>query len=220
MPTPVPFLTTLRKETVSRLAGLTTIFPRVYDSRLPQLKRELLPAVRVYTDSISHAGRSISIPDFKSTAHLLIQIVCEDITDALIAERLDTYCEVVKARLMGDGSWLQLFERIATIDTAIERNVEGEWRQTTATLDFALEYSCSWEPVVPDWLATVGIKVDVIDPAADPNRGEPGTPPNVDGGYPGGYPGPDGRIEVEATFINTDVPPHVSPFKNGLAKGK
>jgi hypothetical protein len=206
MPPPVPYLTMLRQETVKRLAELTTVFPRVYDSRLPQLKRELLPAIRVYTNSAAHLGRSISIPDFRTTAHLIVQIICEDITDAAIAERIDVYCEVVKNKLLCDGKWLQLFERCETLDLEIDRNVEGEWRLTTATLDFGVTYSCSYEPVVPDWLLTVGLKVDVIDPAADPNTGPPGTPPNVDGGYPGGYPGPDGRIEVEANFIHPGLP--------------
>jgi hypothetical protein len=193
---PVPFLTTLRKETVARLAELT-VFPRVYDSRLPQMKRELLPAIRVYTVSAGHLGRSISIPDFQTTSHLIIQIICEDVTDAAIAERIDVYCELVKVRLLCDPKWLQLFERVLTIDEEIERNVEGEWRLTTVTMDFGFQYSTSYEPVVPDWLEIVHTKIDVIDPAADPNRGPVGTPPNVEGGYPGGYPGPEGRIEAE-----------------------
>jgi hypothetical protein len=212
---PVPYLTTLRQETVRRLAELAA-FPRVYDSRLPQLKRELLPAIRVYTNNANHVGRSISIPDFLTTAVLTVQIVCEDITDATIAERMDIYVELVKNRLLCDGEWLQLFEKVTGLAVDLDRNVEGEWRLTTATMEFALEYSCSYEPVVPDWLVTVGMKVDVIDPAADPNTGPPGTPPNVDGGYPGGYPGPDGRIEVEATFVN----PIPVPKTNGQAKGK
>jgi hypothetical protein len=213
---PVPYVTKLRKETIARLIALPQ-FPRVYDSRLPQLKRELLPALRVYTNSANYQGRSISIPDFKTTAHLIIQVICEDITDALIAERMDLYCELVKVCLMSDGKWLQLFERLLTIDIEIDRSVEGEWRLTTATIDFALEYSCSYEPVVPDWLQTVGMQVDVIDPAADPNTGPPGTPPNVDGGYVGGYPGPDGRIEVEGIF-NT-IPPVVIGNIVGINKG-
>src|SRR5690349_726344 len=109
MPRPVPYLTTLRHETVARLGGLP-VFRNVYDSRLPQLKRELLPAIRVYTNTANHTGRSISIPDFLSTAHLLVQIVCEDSTDTRIAERMDRYCELVKWKLLRDGEWLQLFE--------------------------------------------------------------------------------------------------------------
>lgn len=218
MPPPVPYLTTLRQETVERLADLLPLFKHVYDSRLPQLKREMLPALRVYTTTHNMVGRSISIPDFQTTAHLLVQVVCEDITDAKIAERVDRYCEIVKARLMCDGKWLQLFERILSIDTEVERNVEGEWRLTLATLDFALQYSDALEPDIRDWLESVHLKVDVIDPAADPNTGPPGTPPNVEGGYPGGFPGPDGRIEVDARFLNPTPPEGWQPREP--AKGK
>lgn len=212
MPPPVPYLTTLRHETVARLAELPA-FKHVYDSRLPQMKRELLPAIRVYTNTTNQVGRSISIPDFLSTAHLLVQVICEDITDARIAERVDRYCEVVKCRLLSDGEWLKIFERVLSIDTEIDRNVEGEWRLTTATLDFALQYSCAWEPDIRDWLETVHLDVDVIDPAADPNTGPPGTPPNVEGGYVGGFPGPDGRIEVDARFVNPTPPDGWTPAK-------
>src|SRR4051794_2727271 len=111
MPPPVPYLTTLRHETVERLAS---VFPRVYDSRLPPLKRGHLPAVRVYTRADNYVGRSIAIPDFLTTAHLIIQIICEDATDATIAERVDVYCEAVKQRLLSDSLWLQLFERVLT----------------------------------------------------------------------------------------------------------
>jgi hypothetical protein len=57
----------------------------------------------------------------------------------------------------------------------------------------------------------VRLHVDVIDPAADPNTGEPGTPPNVEGGYPGGYPGPDGRVEAEFEVVNPEPPEGWTP---------
>jgi hypothetical protein len=207
---PVPYLTTLRQETVSRIATLPGVFKRVYDSRLPAITREELPAVRIYTAAASQ-GLSISIPEFRTIAQLVIQIICEDITDAAIAERVDVYCDIVKARLLSDGAWLQLFERVLSIETEIERSVEGEWRSTVATLTFGIQYTEAWPPYIPDWLETVRIKVDVIDPAADPNTGEPGTPPNVPGGYPGGYPGPDGRIEIDAGVINPTPPEGWTP---------
>jgi hypothetical protein len=202
MPPPVPYLTTLRQETVERLAGLP-VFKHVYDSRLPQLKRELLPALRVYTSATSQ-GLSISIPEFRTTAALVVQIVCEDTTDAKIAERVDRYCELVKARLLRDGKWLQLFERVLSIDTDIERSVEGESRTTTATLTFSLQYTEAWEPYVPDWLESMKIEIDVISPAADPNVR---------------FPGPDGRIEVDGRVTNPK-PPAPSPIDDPLvAKG-
>jgi hypothetical protein len=173
----------LRQQTVERLAELP--FRHVFDSRQPQIRREMLPAARVYTSS-SAQGRSISIPDFLSTTTLTIQIVAEDITDARSAEHVDALCEVAKSRLLCDPKWLVLFERVLSIDTEVERNVEGESRATIATLTFALQVSEYYEPVIPDMLEHLHVDVDVIRPAADPNLR---------------YPGPDGRIEVSADFF-------------------
>jgi hypothetical protein len=202
---------TIRQETVNRLSELPA-FRRVYDARMPQLRRDMLPAVRVYT-SATAAGLSISIPEFRTTTTLIVQIIAEDITDAATALKIDELCEAAKVRLLCDGKWLQLFERVLSIDTEVDRNIEGEWRNSVATMTFSLQCTEAYEPEIPDWLDKISLRratngrgfgVDVIDPAADPNTGPPGTPPNVEPqppGYPGGHPGPDGRIEVEAEFV-------------------
>jgi hypothetical protein len=203
---------TIRQETVERLAGLAA-FQHVYDSRQPQLKRDMLPAVRVYTTGNSQ-NQSLNIIELRTTINLVVQIVAEDITDASNAERVDDLCEITKHALFRDPLWLRMFERVLSLDIEVDRNVEGEWRSTTATLSFALQCTeafgpddeASW-PKLP-WLKQADVRVDVIDPAADPNTGPPGTPPNVPGGYPGGHPGPDGRIEVHASFLN---PPEEDP---------
>ena len=173
----------LRQHTVERLAELP--FRQIFDSRQSQTRREMLPAVRVYTSS-SAQGRSISIPDFLATTTLVVQLVAEDITDARSAEHVDALCEAAKSRLLCDPKWLVLFERVLSIDTEIERNVEGESRTTIATLTFALQVSEYYEPVIPDMLEHLHVDVDVIRPAADPNLR---------------YPGPDGRIEISADFL-------------------
>jgi hypothetical protein len=178
------YIAQLRQQTVERLAELP--FRHVFDSRQPQIRREMLPAVRVYTSS-SAQGRSISIPDFLSTTTLVVQVVADDITDARSAETTDTLCEAVKTRLLCDPKWLVLFERVLSIDTEIERDIEGESRTTIATLTFALQVSEYYEPVIPDMLDHLHVDVDVIRPAADPNIR---------------FPGPDGRIEVSADFLS------------------
>lgn len=191
----VPCLTHLRHETVKRLDALRSFKGRVYDSRLPQLRRGLLPAIRVYTTSATSTSLSISIPEFRTVALLAVQIVSEEATDPKLAEQVDAFIDVVRSRLLRDGKWLQLFERVVTIDTDFDRSVEGEWRTTTATLTFHLQYTEAWEPYVPDWLESMKLEVDVIEPAADPNIR---------------FPGPDGRIEVDARFANP-TPPAPSP---------
>jgi len=206
---PTSGLASIRQGTVERLAELPA-FKHVFDARQPQLRRDYLPAIRVYTSATSQ-GLSLSYPEFRRTTALVVQIVCEDITDATTAERADELAEEVKWRLFGDGTWLTLFERVLSYDQEVDRNVEGEWRSTSVTLTFNLQCSEAYGPDLGEswerlpWLKETDIRVDVIDPAADPNTGPPGTPPNVQPqppGYPGGYPGPDGRIEVDARFLN------------------
>jgi hypothetical protein len=178
------YVAQLRQQTVARLAEIAAI-RQVFDSRQPQIRREMLPAVRVYT-SASARGRSISIPEFLATTQLVVQVIADDITDARSAESVDNLCEAIKTRLLCDPKWLVLFERVLSIDTEVERNVEGESRATIATLTFALQVSEYYEPVIPDMLEHLHVDVDVIRPAADPNLR---------------YPGPDGRIEVSADFL-------------------
>jgi len=205
---PASGLATLRQETVARLAQVPA-YKRVYDARQPQLRRDMLPAVRVYTSATSQ-GLSLTIPEFRTTTNLVVQIVCEDITDAATAERADELAEIAKWQLMGDGTWLTLFERILSLDHEVDRNVEGEWRSTSVTLTFAIQCTEAYAPDLSPpwdklpWLERTKVLVDVIDPAADPNTGPPGTPPNVPGGYRGGWPGPDDRIEVETDFVFPD----------------
>lgn len=221
---PASSLAVLRQETVARLAQVRA-FKHVYDARQPQLRRDFLPAVRVYTSSSSQ-NLSISQVEFRTSTSLVVQIVCEDITDRRTAERADELAELAKWRLMGDGSWLLLFERVLSLTTDVDRNVEGEWRSTVVTLTFDLQCTESYTifpsltdmglppgvpglPGVTTWeelpsLDEIRILSDVIDPAADPNTGPPGVAPNVQPqppGYPGGHPGPDGRIEVDARFL-------------------
>src|SRR5262252_2076997 len=165
-------ITKLRQETVERLAELP-VFRHVFDSRLPQLKRGMLPAVRVYTSSTADSV-SINIPEFRTHVSLVTQVVCEGDTDSETAERIDRLCDIIKGRLLSDGDWLQLSERVVSMATDFDRDVTGEWRTTTGTITFVLQCTEVWEPNVPDWLESLKIEVDVIDPAADPNIRFPG----------------------------------------------
>lgn len=154
-------------------------FVQVFDSRLAQISRDMLPVARVYTAQNS-VGRSINIPDFLATTTLTVQIIAEDITDEASAFRVDKLIHEVKEWLLGDPDFLQMYERVASIDTDIERSIEGESRTTVATVSFALTISEYYEPRVPDRLETVHMDIDMIRPW-DPNRAPIG---------------PDGAIEA------------------------
>lgn len=183
-------LAQLRQETVHRLAEMSASFRNVYDSRQVQLRRSMLPAVRVYT-SASAENLSINIQHYRVTTRLVVQIIAEDTNDPANAERVDDLCRQARMRLLTDPSWLGLFERVLSIDTALENNVEGESRTIIATMTFSLQETEVYEPVIADWFEKLRIGVDVYRPAADPNVR---------------YPGPDGRIEIAGNLTMPGPP--------------
>jgi hypothetical protein len=173
----------LRQETVTRLAGLPGI-RRVLDSRQVQVRRAMLPAIRVYT-SASAENLSPNVQQYRTTISLVVQVIADDSTDADNAELVDDLCFAVKDRLLRDVKWLMLFERVLSFDTAIELNNEGDSRTVIGTLTFEIQESEVYEPIIEDDFERGEIQVDVIRPAADPNVK---------------YPGPDGRIEAGSRF--------------------
>lgn len=173
----------LRQETVRRLAEVPGI-RRVLDSRQVQLRRSMLPAIRVYT-SASATNLSMNIQQYQTIISLVVQVIAEDVTDADNAALVDELCFAVKDRLLRDVKWLMLFERVLSFDTAVEFNSEGDSRTVIGTITFEIQESEVYEPIVEDDFLGGRIDVDVIRPAADPNVK---------------YPGPDGRIEVGASF--------------------
>lgn len=179
----------LRQETVERLAELPA-FRSVLDSRQVQLRRPMLPAIRVYT-SVSGTNVTLNIVEFRNAIRLVVQVIAEDRGDAANAAQVDDLCLQVKTRLLCDPTWMLLFERVLSLETELEGNVEGESRTVIATMAFTLQESEVYEPIIPDWLDRVNIKLDVIRPAADPNIR---------------YPGPDGRIEVAAEVALVERP--------------
>lgn len=157
------YVAALRQETVAKLQQLA-IFKRVFDSRQAQISRPMLPALRVYASQTSE-GRSINIPDFLTTTNLVVQVVADDITDAKSAFLVDELMDIVKDHLMGDPEWLQGYEQISSVETEIERNIEGETRTTVATITFALTVSEYYEPRIPDTLEVMHVNVRPIVPA-------------------------------------------------------
>jgi hypothetical protein len=158
---------------------------------------------------------------------LTVQITVEAAADPAASDLLDLYCEAVEIKLMQSQAWLCNVSLIPSIDTLFESDVQGEMRTTTASITFTMKYlpaGITGIPVITDSngdplgdLESVMLRIDAIDPAADPNTaGHPTDPPD---GYPGGYPGPDGRIEMSAVFIlnpatGTDWDLGMTPWDN------
>jgi hypothetical protein len=205
------YLANLRTVATEVLAALSFFNGNVFNSRMPALRRDLLPAARIYTLRDNRVSRSTmnNVSGYIGNADLIIQVVSEANADPAASDLLDLYCEAVELALLSSVDFMCNAELIPSIETVYESNVEGEVRTATATITMTIrysEYGVTGVPTsIPDQLKTVLLMIDAIDPAADPNTtGHPTDPPD---GYPGGYPGPDGRIEIGAAITNLDNPP-------------
>jgi hypothetical protein len=216
MQPPELYRTRLRTAVTKLLSELQAFHGHVYNMRTPVMRRDMLPAVRVFTlqDSRVNSAAAHDIGVLDGTLTLRIQVIVEQPADPKLSDNLDWHCWLAETALLSDPKVRRELRCINSIDTSIDLDVQGEMRTATATMDYDVRYNDCFELVLPDELRTLHFNLDFIDPPADPNTGPPGTPPNVEGGYPGGYPGPDGRIEnqFEVTFPTDaqDDPPELT----------
>lgn len=207
MQPPELYRTRLRAATAEILGDLDAFDGHVFNMRSPPMRRNLLPAVRIFNfqDNRSNASTFHDTGDFEGRLTLRIQVIVEDNSDPHVSDRLDWLCWLVETALLSDPRFRRDLRRVESIDTSIDLDVAGELRMATASMDFLVHYADCIELVIPDELKRIRFRLDFIDPPADPNTGPPGTPPNVEGGYRGGFPGPDGRIENEFEVPPRDV---------------
>ena len=198
----------IRLATVAVLqAAGTDAGDRIYPTWILPYRRELpLPAIGVYTlDETGEGvdGGIVGAIQIRYALKLAIEIVVATPGDPALepAARLmvdsqaalDTLCEQVTDALLRNPAWYLLhptpagwcarFSGVERWETTVVagRVEDTDQRTMGARIEATLTYGRNYDPIVTDDLCRVGVNVDVIDPAADPNIK---------------YPGPDGRIEV------------------------
>ena len=186
----------LRHKVADTLNALEAFRGHVFNMRSIKLTRRMLPAVRIATlrDNRVNASQAHDIGNMDGELILRLDVTVEDRSDPATADQLDFLCCLAETALLSDPSIRRDIRYVASIDTTIELNAEGELRTANAALEYAIRYTDCFALVIPDELKTIRWRLDFIDPIADPNTGSP--PAGVPGGYPGGFPGPDGRIEA------------------------
>lgn len=159
----------------------------VYDSRKIPLERDELRAISVFTLGEDGAGSNpfMTSPEFQLSVRLTIEAEIEGKDDATLALQIDNFCDEICAAIFTTPAWVSEVQGIDNFSIDFNLDAKSDKRTAGATIGMDVALTKRWEPVIPDRLEKIHVKVDVIDPAADPNLQ---------------YPGPDGRIEVEAEF--------------------
>ncbi len=159
-------------------AKLTKLVGRnIFNSKVTPFEGKILPGINVVTPSQNAASRSINIPSFTTTLKLNIEIYVAAM-DAWTA-KADEIAEAVEECLLSDPEFTGQISDIQSYDVEYSLYDQGARPIVVEILSFGLSYFQEYHPRIEDDFVEAHIKVDVIDPIADP------------------HPGPDGRIEFE-----------------------
>jgi hypothetical protein len=171
--------TEIRTATAGLLAGATDAGSRVFRRRMAPIPAPEPPFLLVYAAGEAASGdEGMSAPHFQHDLTLTIEATVNG-TDEAAEDALDALCGQVLDRLLTDPSWVRSWSRIVAVNTSSVPAADDD--RLVAKVDIVGRFHTVWEPVLGDELASVGLKVDAIDPA-DPNAAPEG--------------GPDGRIEI------------------------
>ena len=165
------FRTALRELTVKELLDLGR-FKRVFNARAPNISRDDLPCVKVWTPDDNGENLSIGNPELRGNLSLVMQIVIEGAEDEANIRTVDELCEAVLHLLLEDGIWLQYMDRVLSVSTSIEMNTEGEMRTLTATMTMMLQYADVYVTRIIDYLDREHYSL--------PIPGQPEPPPGED----------------------------------------
>lgn len=191
----------IRETTVTLLkAANTAAGQRVFPTRLDAVEPAELPAIGVYTPREAGESLDAAEPTFRNRLDLVIELKVGGGEAPELDGSADDLCEEIEGALLREPAWVGLFGRFP------EYTVETDYEQggSQRTLGQTLRLTCTWdeshEPKVDDLFERLRLRVDLRDPAADPNTGNTVPGSGGEDPYPGGYPGPDGRTEAEAEF--------------------
>lgn len=165
----------------------------LHDSKKLPVEPADLPACVVHTLTSSEEGQNPFMTDLDFTASVMlsIELAMDGISDGQLMADLDDIAELTVDDLLCEPTWLAGLQGIESVITTITQDDSTEHRTIIARIEIAVVVRNIYKPRVTDDFTSVDIKVDMIDPAADPNIR---------------YPGPDGRIEARM-LINNLPPP-------------
>lgn len=149
----------------------------ILNSKVTPFEGKTLPGINVVTPSQNATSRSLNIPSFAASLKLNVEIYVAAM-DAWTA-KADTIAEAVEECLLSDPEFTRQVSDITSYDVEYSLYDQGVRPIVVEILSFNLSYFQEYHPRIENDFVEAHIKVDVIDPIADP------------------HPGPDGRIEFE-----------------------
>lgn len=202
---PAPPRTLIRDHVAALLIYRTDAGQSVYRSKVHPMPEDIPAALVVWTmaETRKQQPNSPTLYDCSLTLAVELKVIAAEghhqgRTDGADEEEnwdsvLDRLCTQVETALFLDP-WLNRVATITDVNTRMGFAAEGAFVPGSAMIEFRLEYPMEALAETADGTLVLGMRVDVIDPAADPNRLRRFDPPRATG--------PDGRPEIDAGIIH------------------
>ncbi|WP_395831486.1 hypothetical protein [Elstera sp.] len=197
--------TVLRDHVAAILMYRTLAGEHVYRSRVSPLPEDICAALVVFTASENARQVENTPAQFDNTLTLTIEARVlaaegdyQGRTDGADQEEnwdtvLDGLCTEVEDALFLDP-WLNQTVTITALNTRMGFSGDGAFVPGVAVIEAQLAYPWEAPTNTAGGDVVIGVQVDVIEPAADPNRLGRLNPPRATG--------PDGRVEIDAGVLH------------------
>lgn len=201
--------TLLRDHVAAILIYRTLAGEHVYRSRVSPIPEDILAALVVFTASETARQVDNTPSEFDNVLTLTIEARVlaaegdyQGRTDGADQEEnwdtaLDGLCTQVEDALFLDP-WLNQTVTITALNTRMGFSGDGAFVPGVAVMEVQLAYKWEAPTDTAGGDVVIGVQIDVIDPAADPNRLA-----RMD---PARKTGPDGRIEIDGGVLHRARP--------------
>lgn len=182
-------------------AAITQQGSQFFTSKDTPVEAGLTPSIIVYTDD-RKTGQGGTPPQFRTEVLTTVEVTVEGDDKDAAETNCDSLCEIVENTLLGDPTFVKLFEGIDSVETHEDyRGTDTERHTFTAVIEIKAHVSEVFEPSITTPLAGINIYVDSVRPF-DPNGVE--VPPfNYEVADAPRAAGPDGRVEASGKL---DIP--------------
>ena len=100
---------------------------------------------------------NVGAPSFNHRLTLIVDVLASAADETTLDADIVGFVETIRATLLTDATWVNLFEGIERCDTRYAYPKEAQSIRAQGTLEFEVTYRSEWPPVVPNDLLEVAV---------------------------------------------------------------
>lgn len=149
----------IRDGTAARVATVTGL-TQVFKARTMPGQDDQLPYAAVWfagERTTAWGDNNVGAPSFEHTLTLVVDVMAKAGSEAAVDADVVGFVETIRATLLTDPTWVQLFDGIERCDTRYVYPKEATDIVVQAMIEIEVTFRSEWPPVTPNSLITVAV---------------------------------------------------------------